>query len=472
MYIFNMEKNYKAILFYADFIVGNRGIYMNIFKAYDIRGIYKEELDEELAYKIARAFVKFTDTKQVLIGRDARIGSENIYPHIAKGLTDAGADVIDIDLCTTPMFNFVQAHHKYEAGMMVTASHNPKEYTGAKLNTVDAMPLTGETGIKDIEEMTKGDFPETEAKGTVEEKDFLDEYVNYMIKLAKGTGKLKIVVDASNGFAGIITKKVFEGTDSEIIPLNFKPDGNFPGHDPNPLKGDSQTQTKEKVVAEKADFGCLFDADADRIIFVDEKGETVQPDFIAAAVSELSLKENPGDKILFDCISSRIIKKTIEDNGGVALVTRVGRSFIYSTAKEKDVVFGAEASSHYYHREVYHSDNGLLTLLKMMRIVTQNNKPLSEVIAPYAIYAHSGEVNIKVEDKEKSIDAVKEKFSDGKQSFIDGVSVEYGDVWFNVRQSNTEPILRIRLEGTNKDFVNDMKEKILGLLKERGLYEE
>jgi len=439
---------------------------MSIFKAYDIRGVYKKELDEELAYKIARAFVVFTGAKQVLVGRDARIGSEAIFPHVLKGLTDQGADVINMGLSTTPMFNFTQAHHKFEAGLMVTASHNPKEYTGMKINTVGASPLTGESGIKEIEELIKSnkDFPSPEMQGGIEEIDFLGEYVNYILSLAKDTGKLKVVVDASNGFAGVISNLVFSNIESEIIPLNFEPDGNFPGHDPNPLKGDSQIQAKEKVKETGADFGCLFDADADRIIFVDEKGQTVQPDFIAAAIAKYSLKISPGDKILFDCISSKVIPKTIEENGGVPIVTRVGRSFIYLMAKEKDVIFGAEASSHYYHREVYHSDNGLLTILKVMKIISLEQKPLSEIVAPFNIFAHSGEVNIKVQDKEKSIAKVKEEFSDGKQSFMDGISVDYEDVWFNVRQSNTEPVLRIRIEGKNKALVEETKQKILKLV--------
>jgi phosphomannomutase len=442
---------------------------MSIFKAYDIRGIYPEQLNETLAYNIGRAFVTFTNAKQVVVGYDARLSSESIFEAVTKGMIDQGANVVNIGLTSTPMFNFTHAHFGYQTGVMVTASHNPKEYNGFKMNVEGATPLTGDSGIKDIEKLALlGEFVDVKIKGTISEKDHLDEYVDFMVGLVKrDLSTLKVVVDASSGAVGNICKKVFKKLHINYIPLNFEPDGNFPSHDPNPLKGDSQKQAQNAVKAEGADLGCLFDADADRIIFVDETGTTIQPDFVAALVAKKALKDSPGDKVLYDCISSRIIPKTIKDNGGIPIVVRVGRSYIYLAAKQNDVIFGAEASSHYYHREVYHGDNGVLTLLKLMELLVDEQKPVSELVKPYQIYVHSGEVNLEVESneiKDAKIAEITEKFSDGEQSTLDGIGVIYDDVWFNVRKSNTEPVLRLRIEGKTKEAMEDMKNKLLDIV--------
>ncbi|MAG38551.1 phosphomannomutase/phosphoglucomutase [Candidatus Woesearchaeota archaeon] len=439
---------------------------MSIFKAYDIRGVYPSQINEEIAYKIGKSFVTFTKTKQVVVGIDARISSPQIFDSLVKGLTEQGADVINIGLVTTPMFNFVQAHFKYISGIMITASHNPKEYNGLKMNSEDATPLTEETGIKEIEKLVEeNNFVEVLDKGSVSKKNHFEDYFSFIVDLVKkDISKLKIVVDASSGSIGPICKQVFSKLNVNYVPLNFEPNGDFPSHDPNPLKKDSQEETKKVVLKEKADFGCLFDADADRIIFIDEYGKTIQSDFVAALITKKVLRDKPGGKVLYDCISSRIIEKTIVDNGGVPIVTRVGRSYIYLTAKKEDVLFGAEASSHYYHQEVYHSDNGLLTLLKIMELLIEEKKSLSMLVEPYKIYAHSGEVNVGVEGKDEKIKLIAEEFKDGKQSRLDGISVEYDNAWFNVRKSNTEPLLRVRIEGKNKESVDDMKRRILEII--------
>lgn len=439
---------------------------MSIFKAYDIRGIYPSEVNEQLAYKLGRAFVVFTKAKQVVVGYDARLSSEKIFDSLTKGILDQGANVVNVGLCTTPMFNFIHAHFKYQTGIMVTASHNPKEYNGFKLNTFDATPLTGDSGIMDIKALVEKDvFEQSAEKGLLTEADHFEEYVDFMVGLIKeDLSTLHIVVDGSSGPVGRICEAVFMKLGIDYVPLNFEPDGNFPSHDPNPLKGDSQELAKRKVLEEGADFGCLFDADADRIVFVNELGKTVQPDLIAALLVKKALKDNPGGKVLYDCISSRSVQKVIDDFGGKGIVSRVGRSYLYLTAKNEEVVLGSEASSHYYHPEVYYSDNGLLTLLKIMELLVYEQVSLSDAVKPFDIYFHSGEVNLEVKDKEAAVERIKSEFSDGKQSVLDGISISYDNVWFNVRPSNTEPLLRIRIEGTSEKMVNEFKEKILRIV--------
>lgn len=443
---------------------------MSVFKAYDIRGIYPSQIDKELAYKIGRGFVTFIGAKEVVVGHDARLSSPELSTSLIKGITDQGADVVDIGMVTTPMFNFVHAHIGYETGIMVTASHNPKEYNGFKMNRQGAEPLTGESGIQDIKELVeKNEFVAVDKKGRVHKKKHLQDYTSFVSELVrkdlrKDIEKLRVVVDVSNGVAGNTCTEVFRKLNISHFPLNFDPDGNFPNHDPNPLKGNSQEQTRQMVKEQEADLGCIFDADADRIIFVDDKGNTIIPDIVAALISKRVLKNNKGEKIIYDCISSKIIPKTIKDNGGIPIVTRVGRSYIYQSAKKEDVIFGLEASSHYYYREVYHSDNGLLTLLRMMELIVEEGKPISEIAKPFYKYSQSGEINLEVDDKDGKIEEIAETFSDYDISRLDGIEVDTGDVWFTVRKSNTEPVLRIRIEAETEELVENMKEKLLLML--------
>lgn len=443
---------------------------MGIFKAYDIRGVYPTELNEDIAYKIGRAFVVYTKAKQVLVGRDSRLSSQPLKEAMVKGIVDQGADVVDIGLATTPMTNFLHAQYNYETSMQITASHNPKEYGGCKMNTRDAEPLTGDEGIPEIRALVeKNIFSDAETKGVITKKDHISEYVEFLVGLVKeDITQLHVVVDASNGPVGKIAEKVFEKLGVQFVELNFEPDGNFPGHDPNPLKGDSQVQAKKLVAEARADFGCLFDADADRIIFIDEESQTVKPDLVAAMLSGELLKESPGDKIIVDCFSSHVVKEAIEKAGGKPIIMRTGRSFIYQQAKQEDVLFAAEASSHYYHREVYHGDNGLLTLLKVMEIVVKEKKHLSKIVKPFDTYHDTNQINVPVAgDAKEAVKKVADDFKDYEQNDMDGVSVFLNDeyeTWFIVRPSNTEPLIRLRVEGKNAEKVDELKEKIMGLV--------
>lgn len=443
---------------------------MGIFKAYDIRGIYPSEINEDIAYRIGRAFVSHTKTKQVLIGRDSRLSSQPLKEAIMRGIIDQGADVVDIGLATTPMTNFLHAHYKYETSIQITASHNPKEYGGCKMNTHDAEPLTGDLGIPEIKELVeKDDFPAPKTKGVITKKDHLVEYVDFLAGLVKeDLTPLHVVVDASNGPVGKIAERVFDKLGIQFVELNFAPDGNFPGHDPNPLKGDAQVQAKKLVAETGADFGCLFDADADRVVFIDEEGKTVKPDLMAAMMAGELLKENPGDKILIDCFSSHAVKEAVEKSGGTPIIMRTGRSFMYQRARREDVLFGAEASSHYYHREVYHGDHGLLTLLKVMEIVVRENKSLSSIIKPFDTYIDTNQINVPVAgDAKAAVQKVAAAFKDFEQSDMDGVMVSLDDgheTWFIVRPSNTEPLIRLRVEGKDAAKVEEIRKRVEGLV--------
>ena len=437
---------------------------MGIFKAYDIRGIYPDELDDDTAYKIGRAFVTHTKARQVMVGRDTRNSSPRLHQALIKGVTDQGADVVDIGVATTPMTNFLHSHKGYETSIQVTASHNPKEYGGFKLNTRDAEPLTGDEGIPAIQALVeKNEFPALERKGTVTERDHLEDYATYIAGLAeRDLTDLDVIVDASNGPVSLVAEKVLKKLDITYTPLNFTPDGDFPGHDPNPLKGDAPDQAKAKVKETGADFGCLFDADADRAVFVDERGETISPDLIGAVLASHALKQYPGDKVLYDCFSSHVVKDAVEKAGGKGIVMRTGRSYIYQRARAEDVAFAAEASSHYYYREVYHGDHGLLTLLKVMEIVANMQKPLSEIVKEYDTYTNTGQINVPVKgDAKQAIEKVAATFQDGEQSRIDGITIEYPDAWLIARPSNTEPLIRLRVESKDKEKVEELKQRVM-----------
>jgi len=292
-------------------------------------------------------------------------------------------------------------------------------------------------------------------------REHLSDYVLFLEELVKHARKgLRIVVDASNGPVGGICDEVLGKLGIEYIPMNFTPNGNFPGHDPNPLKGNSQDPARQKLLEEKADFACLFDADADRVVFIDEMGKTIPPDHLAAVIAEDAVRRKHGGSVVVDCISSRAVGEAVKRAGGEIIISRVGRAFILKEAKSHTTVFSAEASSHYFHPEAYHIDSGVVTLLRVIEIVTQKNMPLSQIVKPHAHYAQSGEVNVTVKDKDVSIAAITEEFSDGEQSTLDGISVSYPTVWFNVRPSNTEPLLRLRVEGMSDKIVASTLEKI------------
>jgi phosphomannomutase len=435
-----------------------------IFRAYDIRGVYPDEIDEDTAYRVGRAIVEYTKKKTIVVGQDMRESSSKLFKELSKGITDQGADVIEIGLCSTPMFYFAVNFLKGNAGIMITASHNPAKYNGFKLVREKAIPLTYEKGILQIKDLASAnDFKEISKKGKIIiKKDILHNYVNFILSLAKNMPKLKVVVDTSNGMAGFTLPKVFEHLDLKIIHINKKLDGNFPNHEANPLKSKVYAQLKKEIKKQKADFGALFDGDADRLGFVDENGYIIGSDIITALIS----KSYSNEKILYDLRSSWIVKEEIKKGNNIPIISRVGHSFIKSTMREKNVIFGGELSGHYYYKQKgFYAENSILTLIKIAQIIKKENKPLSKIIKPLKKYFQSGEINSEVENKENKMKELEKIYKNAKISKLDGITIEFKDFWFNVRTSNTEPLLRLNLEAKTKKLMQKKTKEVLKVIR-------
>jgi len=438
---------------------------ITIFKAYDVRGIFPDELNEDIAYQIGRAFVIFLKTKQVLVGRDGRLSSPQLFEALAKGITDQGADVTDIGLASTPMFYFAAA--KANASIMVTASHNPKQYNGFKFCRENAIPISEDTGIQDIKKLVeKNEFPEPENKGKLTKKDVMEDFIKHNISFVKTDKKLKVVVDAGNGMGALTFPKIFEKLHFTFIPLYCEMDLSFPNHEANPIKHETLKELQKKVKEEKADIGMALDGDGDRCIVVDEKGKVVSCDLMTALIGEEILESSPGSTILYDLRSSKIINEIIEKHGGKAIMCRVGHSFIKKQMRDEDAIFAGELSGHFYYKESFFTESSFITLVKLLNLIAAKNKPLSELVKPLKKYSQSGEINFEVEDKVAKIKELEEKYKDAdKILHLDGLSIYYRDWWFNVRPSNTEPLLRLNLEADAKELMQEKKDEILKIIK-------
>ncbi len=456
---------------------------MTIFKAYDIRGLYPEELDEDTAYNIARAFVTLLKCKKVVVSRDMRESGIPISKALIKGLTDQGADVIDIGLSSTPMNYFANNFLKADASIMITASHNPKEYNGFKLNREKSIPISEETGIKEIEKLVlKNKFKDVE-KGNVTSKDILKDYVNHVANSVHEKSKaflcpenrrfswkninknLKIIIDAGNGMAGLAVEKIFNKLGLSIEKMYFELDGNFPNHEANPLKDKNVKEIKDRVKKEKFDLGIAFDGDVDRVFFIDENGNKIPSDHIIALFAQELLKENPNQIIINDLRTSKIIKETVEANNGTSIMSRVGHVFFKQLMREKDGLFAGELSGHYYFRDNFYTDSGVIAAVKLIEIMSKHSKPLSELIKPFKKYYQSGELNSEVKDKQKKIKEIEKHYKNAEIKHIDGLSIYFKDWWFNIRPSNTEDLLRLNLEADSKELLEIKKKELLELIK-------
>lgn len=435
-----------------------------IFKAYDIRGIYGDTLTDELAYKIGRAFVSFLKCSKVVVGRDMRTHSKNVFDALAKGLTEQGADVIDLGLCSTPMSYYANGKLGAQASIIITASHNPGEWNGFKLCREQAIPISGATGIVDIERIAnEEDFgPTPDKPGTISEYDILPEYIEHIREFADLKRPVKIAIDYANGM-GVIEGKVLEGL-IEIDPMFDTMDGSFPNHEANPLKLDTLEPLQEKIKSGSYDFGIAFDGDADRAGFVDEKGNIIPMDMITALIAEMILAKKKGP-IFYDLRSSWAVKEVIEENGGTPLMSRVGHAFIKQQMRDENAEFAGELSGHYYFKENYFTESSSLAALYVANLVSQSDKPLSALIAPIQRYFASGEINSTVEKPDAVFAALREKYGDGKIIELDGVSFEYADWWFNVRPSNTEPLIRLNLEAKTREMMEEKRDEVLAIIR-------
>ena len=416
-----------------------------IFKAYDIRGIYGEQLNEDIAYKIGRAFAVYIGSK-IVVARDNRLSSDSLFEALTRGITDEGSDVYNIGLSTSPMFYFAVSNLVCDGGVIITASHNPPQYNGFKMVRSDAMPLSGEDGIDQIKQLVEENNFSSSKKGNISTLDITDKYVNsFEIKKYN----LKVVVDTANSVSGLIVNRMFSGV--SLFHLFSELDGSFPNHEPNPLEEKNIKDLKEKVLEHGADIGIAFDGDGDRVFFVDEKGELISSDLIIALIAKLIDK-----KVLYDLRCSNIIKETARDS----VMWRVGHSFIKKKMKDEDIFFGGEYSGHYYLKQgSSYFESPYFVIYKLFEAM--ENKKLSELIAPFKKYYHSGELNFEVKDKQSVIEKVEKNYSYGKITKIDGVRIDFDDWWFLLRGSNTEPILRLIIEAKSKELLDGKIKEII-----------
>jgi phosphomannomutase len=445
----------------------------SIFKAYDIRGVYPDSLNEDVARDIGRAFVAYLGLSgsRVVVARDMRLSGEALKTAFIEGVTRSGADVLDLGLVSTDALYFAVGHLEEPGGAMITASHNPKEYNGFKLCREDAIALSGEHGISQIRDLiTSGKLPEpAEYPGSVEESDIAEDYASHCLSFinTEGLRPLNIVVDAGNGMAGKMLPPIFEKLPFDYVPMYFELDGSFPNHPPNPIEPENMKDLQERVVAEDADFGAAFDGDADRVFVVNEKGETISGDILAALVAKNVLEKEPGATILYSAVCSKALPELIESEGGRTIRTKAGHSIIKPQMREYNAAFGAEHSGHFYFRDNYFADSGIIAMLTVSELVARQDGPISELLAPIDHYVRSGEINLEVEDQEAALRKVEEHYAqrdDPKIDHLDGLTVDYGDWWFNLRPSNTEPLLRLNVEASDRETMEQVRDELLNLI--------
>jgi phosphomannomutase len=443
-----------------------------VFKAYDVRGIYPSELDEDGAYAIGKAFVEVFETKRIAVGHDMRVTSPSMAEAVIRGASEAGADVLELGLVGTEMVYFAVGELGLDGGVAVTASHNPKEYTGLKIVRGGALPVGGESGLLEIRDraMALSDTSQGLTPGHVERYDIWEQYVERVLSFVdlEAIEPLKVVIDAANGMAGVMLPPVLERLPQvEAVRCFFEPDGTFPNHAPNPLLPENREFIVRKTLEEAADFGAAFDGDADRCFFVDDSGEFVPGDFVTALFSELVLEKEPGAKIIYDVRASWAVPETIERAGGIPLMNRVGHAYIKHRMREEAATFGGEVSGHYYFRDFSQADSGVVPFLLMLELVSKRGQKLSEILRPFReTYFITGELNTPVPDVTLKLQELEERFGpEGRISHLDGVSVDAEDWHMNVRPSNTEPLLRLNLEARSKELMESKRDEVLEVIR-------
>ncbi len=443
-----------------------------IFKAYDVRGTVPDQLDDELARRTGAAFVAVTGAPRVAVGYDMRPSSPALSQAFSEGAAAAGADVVQIGLASTDGLYFASGHLDHP-GAMFTASHNPAQYNGMKLCRAGAQPIGLETGLAEIRDRAiAGDVPDAVTPGTITQVDLLDAYVAHLLSLAPVTGRrLKVVVDAGNGMAGLTAPAVFEAIgdeQAELVPMYFELDGTFPNHEANPLEPANLVDLQARVVAEGADIGLAFDGDADRCFVIDERGEAVSPSTLTALIAARELARHPGASVIHNLITSRAVAEIVTELGGTPVRTRVGHSYIKATMAETDAVFGGEHSAHFYFRDFWRADSGMLAALHTLAALAEGDRPMSALAADYERYVLSGEINSTAEDA-PGIAAEIEAAYAGQEGVtldhLDGLTVTTADWWFNVRPSNTEPLLRLNVEGKDRVTMEKVRDEVLARIR-------
>jgi phosphomannomutase len=444
---------------------------MSIFKSYDIRGIVPSQLNDDIAYAIGRAFVEVLDRKNICIGRDMRPSGKDFMAAMSRGATDAGADVTQVGLISTDAIYFAVGHFGFDGGIMITASHNPAQYNGFKFCREEAIAISIETGLAEIrDKAVAGDFKAPAArKGTIREQDILEGFADHCLSFIDDIGAIKpfkIAIDAGNGMAGETVPRVFKRLPCEVIPMYFDLDGTFPNHPASPIEPENMVDLQRAVKEHGCDFGVAFDGDADRMFLVDEKGELIGGDIVTALVGIDTIRLNPGAKILYNLICSRSVPEAIEKAGGIPVRSKVGHSFIKKTMRDEDIPFGGEHSGHFYFRRNWFADSGMIALMQCLNVFSRANGTVSSVIAPIDRRSRSGEVNSEVKDIPGKLKQLQAHFKDAAIDHLDGITIQYKDWWMNVRASNTEPLLRLNVEGDTKELMERHRDETLAIIRE------
>jgi len=445
----------------------------DIFKAYDVRGIYPTEINEDAARAIGRAFVAYLDAKRIAVSRDMRLSSPGVAAAFIEGARAQGADVIDYGMCATDMMYFAVVRDGLDGGAQITASHNPKQYNGIKLVRREAFPLSGDAGIGEIREMVTTDSipAPTRSPGGREHGDLLDDYVSKVMSFIDPAviAPFSVVLDAGSGMGGLVAPRLFDQLPCRTTRLCFDIDGTFPNHEANPLIEENRRDIVERVIAERADIGIAWDGDADRCFFIDGTGEFIAGDFVTALLAEAALSKSPGEKIIYDVRASYAVKDLVARHHGTAIMNRVGHAFIKAKMREQNAIFGGEVTGHYYFRDFYYADNGFIPALLILELMSRQGKTLHELLAPFrAKYFISGEINTRVPDMaavDGKVATLSQRYQDGHTYTLDGFSAEFPDWHFNVRGSNTEPLLRLNLEATSPALMAEKRDEVLGVIR-------
>ena len=442
----------------------------SIFKAYDVRGVVPDELDEDVARRVGGAFVDWADLTSVVVGYDCRLSSPSLAEAIRDGITSRGADVVDLGLASTDLLYFASGSLD-AAGIMLTASHNPPRYNGVKLCLAGARPVGEETGLEEIRAIAEDEARSPNAaRGSVRSADLLDAYQDHVLSFidAPNVRPLKVVVDTANGMGGLVVPPVFARLPLKVTHLFAELDGTFPNHPADPIDPENQRDLKREVLAREADVGLAFDGDADRVFFVDEHAEGVSGSDVTALVARAVLAREPGAKIVHNLICSWAVAEVIRENGGTPIRSRVGHSFIKQVMAETGAAFGGEHSGHYYFRENYRADSGLIAAVVVLEQLSLARVPLSELLRPLRRYHSSGEINTHVDDRFGRIEQIAAAYASGRQDRLDGLTVEFDDWWFNVRPSNTEPLLRLNVESRTEELLKEKTDEVLAVIRTGG----
>ena len=441
-----------------------------IFKAYDVRGVVPDELDEERARAIGAAFAEWSGIGAVAVGRDCRMSSPSLAAAVGEGIVSRGADVVDLGLASTDLLYFASGSLEV-AGVMLTASHNPPAYNGLKFCLPGARPVGQDTGLVEIRDVAENmSFGVGPGRGSVTQRDLLDAYVEHVLSFVdiEAMRPLTVVADTANGMGGLVVPPVFEHLPMTLVHLFPELDGTFPNHPADPIDPENLRDLQRAVLERGADVGLAFDGDADRVFLVDERAEGVSGSDVTALVAAAILDRHPGETVVHNLICSWAVPEVIRDHGGVPVRTRVGHSFIKQVMAETGAIFGGEHSGHYYFRENYRADSGLIAAVVVLEQLSRADAPLSQVLAPYRRYRSSGEINSRVLDQDGKIEEIARTYADGRQDRLDGLTVEFEDWWFNVRPSNTEPLLRLNVEARTDALLQEKTAALLELIRREG----